>query len=58
MIVGIGWIRVVFCGSDSNKGIVSLALEPYKPLTQAMSELNHQVYSLADYFDQRPREPK
>ena len=43
---------------DSNKGIVSLALEPYKPLMQAMSELNHQVYSLADYFDKRPSEPK
>ncbi|MEO5714710.1 MAG: hypothetical protein ABIT37_14580 [Luteolibacter sp.] len=38
---------------DSNKGIVNLNLEPYPPLMQAMSELNHQVYSLADYFDHR-----
>jgi len=38
---------------DSNKGIVNLGLEPYKPLMQAMSEVNHQVYSLADYFDRR-----
>ena len=38
---------------DSNKGIVNLALEPYKPLMQTMSELNRQVYSLADYFDRK-----
>ena len=38
---------------DSNKGIVTLGLEPYVPLMQAMHELNRQVYSLADYFDRR-----
>jgi hypothetical protein len=38
---------------DSNKGIVNLKLEPYLPLTQAMSEINRQVYSLAEYFDDR-----
>ncbi len=38
---------------DSNKGIVNLALEPYKPLMHAMSELNRQVYSLTDYFDRK-----
>ncbi len=38
---------------DSNKGIVTLRLEPYAPLLAAMHELNRQVYSLADYFDRR-----
>ncbi|NQX01346.1 hypothetical protein HQ447_11870 [bacterium] len=38
---------------DSSKGIVNLALEPYKPLIESMHELNRQVYSLADYFDKR-----
>lgn len=36
---------------DSNKGIVTLRLEPYEALLSAMHELNRQVYSLADYFD-------
>jgi hypothetical protein len=36
---------------DSNKGMVDLHLKPYLPLTNAMSEVNRQVYSLADYFD-------
>ncbi len=40
---------------DSNKGVVSLSLEPYLPLVQAMRELNRQVYALADYFDRRQR---
>lgn len=39
---------------DSNKGIVNLGLEPYVPLLRAMSEVNHQVYGLAGYFDHRP----
>ncbi|MCX6952867.1 MAG: hypothetical protein NTV51_11985 [Verrucomicrobia bacterium] len=38
---------------DSNKGVVTLGLEPYVPLVQAMQELNRQVYSLAAYFDSR-----
>ncbi len=40
---------------DSNKGIVNLRFEPYKPLTNAMRELNAQIYSLVDYFDARTR---
>jgi len=31
---------------DSNKGFVSNTYEPYEPLTQAMRELNEQVYPL------------
>ncbi len=40
---------------DSNKGIVTLRLEPYVPLLSAMLELNRQVYSLAAYFDARAK---
>ena len=35
---------------DSNKGIVTIRYEPYAPLLDAMTELNRQVYPLADYF--------
>lgn len=38
---------------NSNKGIVTIRFEPYRPLLDAMKELNSQVYSLADYFDSR-----
>ena len=37
--------------TDSNKGIVNLAFEPYVPLMHSMKELNRQVYSIADCFD-------
>ena len=40
---------------DSNKGIVTLGLEPYAPLLSAMHELNRQVYSLIAYFDHRTK---
>ncbi|WP_404305165.1 glycoside hydrolase 5 family protein [Neorhodopirellula lusitana] len=38
---------------NSNKGILNNQYEPYSPLLSRMKELNTQVYSLADYFDQR-----
>jgi hypothetical protein len=38
---------------DANKGIFNVNYEPYKPLLDKMSELNKQMYSLADYFDRR-----
>jgi hypothetical protein len=39
---------------DSNKGIVTVAYEPYAPLLDAMRELNAEAYRLTAYFD-RPR---
>ncbi|TWT56570.1 agarase [Allorhodopirellula solitaria] len=36
----------------SNKGILNNQYEPYSPLLSRMRELNTQVYSLADHFDQ------
>jgi hypothetical protein len=36
---------------DSNKGIVNVFFEPYRPLTNRMKALNDQVYAIADYFD-------
>ena len=40
---------------DSNKGIVTLELEPYPPLMNAMREVNQQVHSLVDYFDRQSK---
>jgi len=40
---------------DSNKGIVTLKFEPYAPLVDGMTELNQQVYSLVEFFDQRAK---
>lgn len=37
---------------DANKGIVNNYYEEYKPLLNLMSEINKQVYDLADYFNQ------
>ena len=39
---------------DSNKGIVTIRYDEYKPLLGAMKELNEQVYALVDYFDKSP----
>lgn len=36
---------------DANKGIVNNYYEEYEPLLNLMSEINNQVYDLADYFD-------
>ncbi|CAG7632644.1 hypothetical protein PAESOLCIP111_03400 [Paenibacillus solanacearum] len=36
---------------DSNKGIVTIKYEPYKPLLDRMKTLNDSVYDLIDYFD-------
>lgn len=36
---------------DSNKGLLNLRFEPYKPLVEAMAEINTHAYSLIDYFD-------
>jgi hypothetical protein len=36
---------------DSNKGIVTIGYEPYKPLMERMKQLNDSVYDLIDYFD-------
>ncbi len=38
---------------DSNKGVVTIRYEEYRPLLDAMMELNSQTYSLIDYFDQK-----
>ncbi|HKI87687.1 MAG TPA: hypothetical protein VKA38_01585 [Draconibacterium sp.] len=37
---------------DANKGIVSNRYVPWKPMLEEMKELNTQVYSLIDYFDE------
>jgi hypothetical protein len=39
--------------SNSNKGMLTAQYEPYRPLTEAMRELNFNAYRLADYFDAR-----
>ena len=39
---------------NSNKGIVTATFEPYRPLLDAMKELNAVVYPLTDYFDAKP----
>jgi hypothetical protein len=39
---------------DSNKGIVTVAYEPYAPLLDAMRALNAEAYRLTAYFD-KPR---
>jgi hypothetical protein len=39
---------------DSNKGIVTVAYEPYPPLLDAMRALNAEAYRLTSHFD-RPR---
>jgi hypothetical protein len=36
---------------DSNKGIVSIRYQPYKPLLEGMKEFNREVYRLIDYID-------
>jgi hypothetical protein len=36
---------------DSNKGIVTIAYDPYDALLEQMKPVNQNVYSLADYFD-------
>jgi len=36
---------------DSNKGMVTIRYDEYKPLLDAMKELNDQLYPLIDYFD-------
>ncbi len=38
---------------NSNKGILDNHYQPYRPLLDRMKELNHEVYGLIDYFDQR-----
>ena len=40
---------------DSNKGIVTIRYDEYKPLLDAMKELNEQAYALVDYFDKNPQ---
>jgi hypothetical protein len=41
--------------SDSNKGMVDIRFEPYKPLVQLMKELNEKTYQLIDYYDSNHR---
>ena len=36
---------------DSNKGIVGIRYEPYRPLLEGMRAFNAQIYRLADFFD-------
>jgi hypothetical protein len=39
--------------SDSNKGIVNNLYEIWTPMVELMKELNNQVYSIIDYFDNK-----
>ena len=39
---------------DSNKGIVSNRYVPYRPLLDAMKQVNDRVYGLVRYFDGKP----
>jgi hypothetical protein len=41
--------------SDSNKGMVDIRFEPYKPMVQLMKELNDKTYQLIDYYDSNHR---
>lgn len=43
---------------DSNKGLVDNNYVPYKPLADAMKELNINSYRLADWFDQQSNNNK
>jgi hypothetical protein len=36
---------------NSNKGILTVRYEPYRPLLDAMRELNRSAYPLTVYFD-------
>ena len=36
---------------DSNKGIVTIGYEPYKPALDGIEELNRQVYAVIQHFD-------
>jgi len=38
---------------NSNKGILTVAYEPYRPLLEAMKRLNAAAYPLTAYFDRR-----
>ena len=38
---------------DSNKGLIDNEYNLYKPLADAMKELNINAYRLADWFDQQ-----
>ncbi len=38
---------------NSNKGILNYQFKPYLPLLEKMREINLNVYSLTDYFDQQ-----
>jgi hypothetical protein len=39
--------------TDSNKGIVNNYYEVWTPMTELMKELNTQVYSIIEYFDNK-----
>ncbi len=36
---------------ESNKGLVDINYEPYKPLLNVMEETNQRIYRIANYFD-------
>lgn len=40
---------------DSNKGILNNRYEPYKPLLDAMRQINERTFSLVEYFDQKAK---
>jgi hypothetical protein len=47
----VGWHWFKYCDSDKNNpGVVNRSGEPYRPLLQAMQEVNRQVYALADFL--------
>ncbi len=41
--------------TNANKGIVNYNYQQYKPLVDKMKELNHQMYQLTDFFDQKKK---
>lgn len=41
--------------TDANKGIVNTLYEVYDPLLKKMKEINENVYSLIEFFDQRKK---
>lgn len=39
--------------TDSNKGILDVNYQPYKPMLDLMEETNKRIYRVANYFDKR-----
>jgi hypothetical protein len=46
-------LKTDYSNRDSNKGIVDSEYNVYKPLTELMGELNHNLYNLIEYMDKK-----